>query len=299
MTFNPLDKNGFIFMMTTLWDKIKAIIPTKTSQLQNDSGYKTTDTTYGVVSKAANGLAPKLPNETATTKYLRQDGTWQTPPNTTYGVVTQSASGLMIAADKKKLDGIATGANKTTYTNNLAATVAGTALDATQGKALNDKGAQINVYKGDDGKLHFRDWNGADTVIPFSGNNHNYLVKDGEMVDSPIMVSASLSNLAYSSTYKALTLQTTTGSGTYGGVSGTLTLEIDVTNVNKIYYNVVSRSSYITPKVDNVATTGNMIDVSNLVGTHTIIFNCGNQSKVSGFLPNDFKSIGIYDVYYE
>lgn len=32
------------------------------------------DTTYDVVSKTQNGLVPKLPNETTTTKYLRQDG---------------------------------------------------------------------------------------------------------------------------------------------------------------------------------------------------------------------------------
>lgn len=44
----------------------------------------TSNTTYGIVSKTANGLAPQLPNETTTTKYLRQDGTWTVPPNTTY-----------------------------------------------------------------------------------------------------------------------------------------------------------------------------------------------------------------------
>lgn len=44
--------------------------------------------------------------------YLRGDGTWATPTNTTYNDVTQSAHGLMTAADKKKLDGIAAGANK-------------------------------------------------------------------------------------------------------------------------------------------------------------------------------------------
>ncbi len=48
-------------------------VPTKTSQLTNDSGFKTTDTTYGAA--------------------------------------TQSASGLMSAGDKKKLDGIDSGAN--------------------------------------------------------------------------------------------------------------------------------------------------------------------------------------------
>jgi hypothetical protein len=43
---------------------------------------------------------------------LREDGTWQTPPNTTYSAATQSANGLMSASDKKKLDGITEGANK-------------------------------------------------------------------------------------------------------------------------------------------------------------------------------------------
>ena len=40
------------------------------------------NTTYSVTSKTAAGLAPQLPNETTTTKYLRQDGTWQVPPDT-------------------------------------------------------------------------------------------------------------------------------------------------------------------------------------------------------------------------
>ena len=35
-----------------------------------------------VVSKSAAGFAPQLPNETTTTKYLRQDGTWAVPPDT-------------------------------------------------------------------------------------------------------------------------------------------------------------------------------------------------------------------------
>lgn len=58
-------------------------------------GIPAQDTTYGVVSKTANGLAPQLPNETTTTKYLRQDGSWQVPPdnNTTYTVATGDANG--------------------------------------------------------------------------------------------------------------------------------------------------------------------------------------------------------------
>ena len=40
-----------------------------------------TDTTYSTVSKTSSGLCPQLPNETTTTKYLRQDGKWETPPD--------------------------------------------------------------------------------------------------------------------------------------------------------------------------------------------------------------------------
>jgi hypothetical protein len=45
-----------------------------------------------VVSKSADGLAPQLPDETTTTKYLRQDATWATPPNTTYSNFIKSGS---------------------------------------------------------------------------------------------------------------------------------------------------------------------------------------------------------------
>lgn len=111
-----------------LWNKIKAELFNKSVTDVKVSGRTVTvtkgdgststqttqDTTYGVVSKSANGLAPKLPDETATTKYLRQDGTWEVPPNdnTTYSDATQTNHGLMSAADKKKLDGVEEGANK-------------------------------------------------------------------------------------------------------------------------------------------------------------------------------------------
>lgn len=48
--------------------------------------------------------------------------------------------------EKTKLAGIAEGANKTTIVNNLTTTAAGSALDAAQGKALNDK---IVAHTGD------------------------------------------------------------------------------------------------------------------------------------------------------
>ena len=49
------------------------------------------DTTYSLVSTAANGLAPKITN---TNGYLKGDGTWTVPPNTTYANMTSAAAGL-------------------------------------------------------------------------------------------------------------------------------------------------------------------------------------------------------------
>lgn len=312
-------------------------VPTKVSELQNDSGFKTTDTTYGVVSKTANGLAPKLPNETTTTKYLRQDGawavppdtntntwkantsssegyvssgsgqankvwktdangnpawrddanttysnfvksgsgakaglvpapsttagttkylredgTWQTPPNTTYSAATTSANGLMSSGDKSKLDGIATNANKTSITNNLTATVAGTALDATQGKVLNDKGIQVSVYKGDDGNLHFRDWNGADTVIPFStayelvwendknyddGTSHNVSQYKYLAIGASYQVNISISNNFVNVTEKTGAIHSVSyGNNIWYGASRTFTISNGVLKFASIGY---------------------------------------------------------------
>ena len=75
------------------------------------------NTTYtnmvGASSSAAGkaGLVP-APAAGKQAQYLRGDGTWATPTDTKYNNATTSVAGLMSAADKTKLDGIATGANK-------------------------------------------------------------------------------------------------------------------------------------------------------------------------------------------
>lgn len=75
----------------------------------------TTYSNMGGASASAAGRAGLVPAPAAGAqgRYLRGDGTWQTPPdtNTTYSAATQSVNGLMTASDKKKLDGIAAGAN--------------------------------------------------------------------------------------------------------------------------------------------------------------------------------------------
>lgn len=88
---------------TALTPSSKAVnvtVPTKVSQLTNDSGYKTTDTntTYS------------LSKSGSTITLTGSDGksTSVIDSNTTYSVATQSTNGLMSPTDKTKLDGIAT-----------------------------------------------------------------------------------------------------------------------------------------------------------------------------------------------
>lgn len=69
---------------------------------------KFTDTTYSVFKAATasaaggTGIVP-APAAGAHTKYMRGDGTWQTPPNTTYAPATAAKDGLMSKADYAKL----------------------------------------------------------------------------------------------------------------------------------------------------------------------------------------------------
>ena len=85
-------------------------------QLSNEQMYVNVpwtdnNTTYSNMTAATASAAGKAglvpaPAAGAQAKYLRGDGTWQTPPdtNTTYSNATTSAAGLMSAADKTKLN---------------------------------------------------------------------------------------------------------------------------------------------------------------------------------------------------
>lgn len=80
-----------------------------------------------------------------------------TTQDTTYGVSTQSANGLMSASDKKKLDGIATGANhinvdsamSATSTNPVQNKVINSALAGKSNTSHNHDGRYAITYRGD------------------------------------------------------------------------------------------------------------------------------------------------------
>ena len=75
-----LDKDGLLY----LWGKLKNAFASK-----------------DVVSKTANGLAPQLPNETTTTKFLRQDGTWAVPPagSSSVGTIDYDETSISLSAN--------------------------------------------------------------------------------------------------------------------------------------------------------------------------------------------------------
>ncbi len=66
-------------------------------------------------------------------------------PNSQLPGATQSAAGTMSAADKTKLDGIATGATANVVSDSLSDTSTTNALSAAKGKALNDSVTALNT----------------------------------------------------------------------------------------------------------------------------------------------------------
>ena len=110
------------------------------------------NTTYsafkGATSSAAggSGLVPAPAQGDNSSKYLKADGTWQTPPNTTYSNATSSTSGLMSSTDKAKLDGIASGANKTTVDTALSSTSTNPVQNKVINSALAGKAASSHTH---------------------------------------------------------------------------------------------------------------------------------------------------------
>lgn len=95
----------------------KPVATTYTLEKSVPADAKFTDTVYSHPTNSGN---KHIPSGGSSGQILRwsADGTavWGADNNTTYSAASQSTNGLMSAADKKKLDGIATGANNYTYT---------------------------------------------------------------------------------------------------------------------------------------------------------------------------------------
>lgn len=136
-------------------------IPTKTSQLTNDSGFKTTDnnTTYTLTQDSTDGHKITLTPSTGTATTITIPDN-----NTTYSAATTSAAGLMSAADKTKLDGIAANAN------NYILPAATTVLGGVKTTSTVSSTSGLTACPIIDGTVYYKDTNTTYSVATQSAN---------------------------------------------------------------------------------------------------------------------------------
>lgn len=88
-------------------------IPTRTSQLANDSGFKTTDTNTTYFLTKSGSTITLTGSDGSVTTVTDSD------TNTTYEAATTSKAGLLSASDKSKLDGITASADSVAFSQSL------------------------------------------------------------------------------------------------------------------------------------------------------------------------------------
>lgn len=149
---------------------------------------KFTDTNTWIALKGATtsaagtaGYAP-APAAGAANRYLRSDGTWGVPPdtNTTYPAATQSAQGLMSAADKKKLDGIASGANAYSLPTASASTLGGIKVGSNL-SISNGVLSATNSWRGISDTYSSSITNGSGTSLSQKGAHDMYTELNGNL----------------------------------------------------------------------------------------------------------------------
>ena len=133
------------------------------------------NTTYSTVSKTAAGLCPQLPNETTTTKFLRQDGSWQVPASTVTGVKGNSESSYRTGNVNITKANIGLGNVDNTADANKSVAYATTALGAT--KATSPDIYTCSTASGTAAKVvsgtpsNFTLFNNLKILVYFSNNN--------------------------------------------------------------------------------------------------------------------------------
>lgn len=133
-----VQKNGSDLTPNSSTRKVNITVPTKTSELQNDSGFKTTDTTYNVATTSTNGLMSssdksKLNNIDANANNY----TLPTASGTTLGGVKTTSS--ITSSSGYTACPIISGVpyyKTINIANNLTTNASGYALDARMGRQL-------------------------------------------------------------------------------------------------------------------------------------------------------------------
>lgn len=174
-------------------------------------------------------------------KFLRGDGTWQTPTDTTYGLATESTDGLMSAEDYARLKNVQAGANNYTLPN------AGSDLGGVKTGGV----ATIS--------------NGQITAISQAGKVTNALTFGEKTYDGSAAKEITAADLGLASAMKFLGSTTTTISD--GATVGAITL---------------SDGSSITPTAGNVVLYGNAEFVVNASNKWELLGNEGSYKVVQG-----------------
>jgi len=177
---NFLDSTG----LELLWNKIKATFALK-NHTHNYAGYSVmTGATSSASGKSGLVPAPAVGKQGA---FLRGDGAWATPTNTIYNAATQSANGLMSSTDKKKLDGIAEGANKITV-DSVLSTISSNPI---QNKVITEK---INIINGNLNNKTFikKQFAFENVSVPTGGTNYTWTPAKGINVEGYSFLGATI-----------------------------------------------------------------------------------------------------------
>lgn len=132
----------------------------------------------------------------------------------------------------------------------------------------------INTYVGEDGKLHFVDSTGADSVLPFNVRNRRYYYKSG---DSGMRDNALPKENYVNGNNKLIFNSDSVYIYRYGNTSLGFS-NIDVTDINYLVFDIKSNTytTGINVNGTNSYWGGRIIDVSELTGNITVKFNGNN-----------------------
>ena len=201
------------------------------------------DTSHGTHVTSAT-VKSALGTGTGTSKYLREDGTWVTPPNTTYSNATTSKAGLMSAADKTNLDTLVTSfsSDDSNTTINTIKEVLTAFENAPEGTDIaNALAAKSNIG-------HTHEVTTSDAAP--SGHTHNVTVSGTTGANGGTAVKA------------------VTGYGSFSGGSGNLTSDTTSTDGIK-YVEAVSGGSAVSPTTKYMKFSAGTTPKSEATPVHT------------------------------
>lgn len=233
---------------------------------------------------------------TAATAVAKSDITGLGIPaqDTTYSAATTSTAGLMSTADKSKLDGIETGANKTTVDSTLSST----STNPVQNKVVNTAISALNTLVGD---------TSVATQITSAINDAGFLTVDLNNTDSgvaPFTNSDMLGGLPASSYLQVADFpQALTDAGVVKSVGGkTPNANGEITLVpadigaatSKHTHDYVPTSRTINDKAlsSNISLTYSDVGAAGASHTHNSIVNSDGSSTVWHFM-SDNDGVGI------